>query len=215
LLKYVAVNAGLTTSSLTQSMAKTHVIRHKHVPVPGSLFIYGNTGMAWMDRGVRQPPGMALLGHAGGTAGYRAFVGFDKKQRRGVVVLSTSGTLAPNEAIGWLLLQREPLSLDGMNTVMLYGAEIVGIGTALEVDPESGLLRITKVVASSPAERAGLMAGEIIQSIGGVSTFGKSLPDCTQLIRGPAGTKVKLDLVDAEGQSITVELTRAKLHLGG
>jgi len=111
LLKYVSANAGLAPSSLTPVMEKTHMIRFKDSrglsDMPG-FGVFGRTAMDWVDRAAYQPPGMELLGHAGGAGSYHAWVGFDKKQHRGVVVLTTANDVS-SEAIGWTLLQRLPL----------------------------------------------------------------------------------------------------------
>jgi C-terminal processing protease CtpA/Prc len=47
--------------------------------------------------------------------------------------------------------------------------------------------------------------------VDGVSTTGKSLAECLGLIRGKAGTKVRLELVNPKrNETNTVELTRQK-----
>ena len=48
----------------------------------------------------------------------------------------------------------------------------------------------------------------------GISLRGVSLSEITHLIRGPAGTKVRLELYEGvDGEKFTVELTRQKLEL--
>jgi membrane-associated protease RseP (regulator of RpoE activity) len=167
----------------------------------------GKTAMPWYDQAVYNPPGAELLGHGGGTGGCSAFIGFDKRQRRGVVVLSNQKTLHASP-IGWAILQRMPLTrASGTEFVR----EIVGLGTALESDQKNGLLRITKVIPKSPAAQAGLLSGSFIQRINGIPVEGKSLGECLGLMGGPAGTKVRLELVNPERQEMnTVELTRQK-----
>src|SRR5882724_10531485 len=210
LLKYASANARLSPCSLTPLMEKTQVIRFSDshgLPGlgPGSLF--GHTAMDWVDRGAYQSPGMELLGHAGGAGSYHAWVGFDKKQRRGVVVLSTANDLSV-EAIGWTLLQRMPLTRESGTQ---FVREIVGIGTALASDPNTGLLRITKVIPKSPAAQAGVSAGSFVQRINGIPVEGKSLTECLGIMGGPAGTKVRLELVNPERKETnTVELVRQK-----
>jgi CubicO group peptidase (beta-lactamase class C family) len=210
LLKYVAAQAGLTHSRLTPLMEQSHVIRHVNSRVlPGqpSLMLFGRTSMPWVDRGAIQPPGMDLLGHAGGAGSYHAWVGFDQKQRRGVVVLTTANNLSV-ESVGWTLLQRMPLTSESAKD---FAREMIGIGTALDLDQPTQTLRITKVLSNSPAAQAGLSAGLLIQKINDVSTTGKSLAECVDLIRGPAGTKVRLEVLNPErNETKTVELTRAK-----
>ena len=99
LLKYVSIHAGISQCPLSALMEKTHVIRFKDLRGLPNLGLFGRTAMDWVDRDAYQPRGMELLGHAGGAGSYHAWVGFDTKQRRGVVVLSTANDLSV-EAIG-------------------------------------------------------------------------------------------------------------------
>jgi CubicO group peptidase (beta-lactamase class C family) len=212
LLKYAAAQAGLTQSVLTQAIEKTHVIRYTDTRgldgVPG-MGSFGQTAMDWVDRGALQPPGTQLLGHAGGAGSYHAFVGFDMKQHRGVVVLSTDNDLSV-EAVGWTLLQHKPLTEQSYKD---FEREMVGIGVALDLDKETKLLRITRVFPNSPAARGGLSADCLIKRIDDVSLEGKSLLACTKLLRGNVGTKVMLEFLDPQGKSNTVELTRQKFFI--
>jgi CubicO group peptidase (beta-lactamase class C family) len=210
LLKYAAAQAGLRTSKLTPAIAKSQVFRFQDTTGLGDGGEYsrmGRTAMDWVDRTAVQPAGMELMGHAGGAGSYHAWVGFDTKQKRGVVVLSTANNLSV-EAIGWTILQRLPLTPESSK---MFARELVGIGTALDFDQESGALRITKVFAGSPASRAGVPSGCRIQKIDDVDTKGKTLAQCLELLRGPAGSKVRLEIFDPEGKgSKTVEVTRDK-----
>jgi CubicO group peptidase (beta-lactamase class C family) len=209
LLKYASAQAGLAPSVLATSMAKTHVIRHTDsrglVDLPG-FGTFGQTAMDWTDRGAFQPPGMQLLGHAGGAGSYHAWVGFDMKQHRGVVVLSTANDLSV-EAIGWTLLQQKPLTPDSAKD---FEHELVGIGVALDLDEQTKSLVITKVFANSPAAQAGLSPGLIIQKIGDTPLEGKTLADSIKLLRGSAGTKVQLVVIEPAGKTNSVEITRQK-----
>jgi CubicO group peptidase (beta-lactamase class C family) len=206
LLKYVSAQIGLIPSSLTPLMQITQQIRHRDSPR------YGNTGMAWMDRGENYPANMELLMHGGGTAGYNTFIGFDKKQRRGVVVLCNQLGGVSAETIGWLLL--EGMRLTPEITAGLSpgkNGELVGVGIKLGFDHESRALQITGVVPNSPAFQANLLAGLVVQKIDGIPTSGKGDQVCASLIRGEAGTKVRLELVNPErNETNTVELIRRK-----
>lgn len=210
LMRYVSANLGLAPSRLTPLMEKTHVIRHTSSPgAAGGPPV--NVAMAWLDSGVYQPPRMRLLGHAGGVGGYSAFVGFDKMQRRGVVVLSNLAATASNaHGVGLRILQRAPLG--GLDVAAVQPLrEHTGVGVALALDEKTGRLRITKVLPDTPASRAGLSPGLVLEKIDSVTTSGKSLPECLGLLRGEAGTKVRLELIDPERkESTAVELTRQK-----
>jgi CubicO group peptidase (beta-lactamase class C family) len=215
LLKFVSAYAGLTTSILTTLMAKTHVFRFTDslglADLPGSG-LFGQTAMDWVDRGV-QPPGMELLGHAGGAGSYHAWIGFDKKQRRGVVVLSTANDNLSVEAIGWTLLRRLPLTRE---SALRFEHEIIGIGAALAADDSTGMVRITKIYSKSPADLAGLSAGLLIQKINGVSVAGKSVAECLRLMAGRSGTTERLEVINPERKETNaVQLTRGKFLISG
>ncbi len=97
MLKFVSANLGLTPSSLTPLMEKTHVV---HLDQTLGVDI----GLAWMI--MATPQGTKIIWHAGGVPGYVTFAGMDKTRRRGVVVLSSEWDLDV-QAIGMLLLESE------------------------------------------------------------------------------------------------------------
>jgi S1-C subfamily serine protease len=163
--------------------------------------------MPWMDDRMYQPPGSNLLGHGGGGLGCVAFMGFDTKKRRGVVVLSNQMVVNP-VGVGWTILQGMSLSREN---VTYFVREIVGTGVALDTDKETGLLRITTVYPKSPAGQAGLSPGLLIRKIDDVSVEGKTMQECLGMIGGAAGTKVRFEIFDSERKEAnTVELTRQK-----
>ena len=210
LSKFVSANLGFTQTPLKPLMDKMQVMRHRGAPG------FGNTAMPWWDGGVYQPAGMELLGHGGGTVGGSAFIGFDRKERRGVVVLANQCVaLAHTYPVGWRILQRAPLK--GLDISAIAPVqEIVGLGAALALNQQTHEVWITKVYSKSPAAEAGISAGTVIQKIDGVSTEGKSLLECLNLLRGNEGTKVRLELVSPERtRTNTVELVRHKLLIEG
>src|SRR5258708_513460 len=214
LLKYVSANSGLAPSSLTPLMKEAQVVRFKDLrglsDLPG-FGVFGRTAMDWVDRAAYQPPGMELLGHAGGAGSYHAWVGFDKTQRRGVVVLTTANDISA-EAIGWTLLQRLPLRRENANE---FAKEIVGLGFAFDLD-QMHRLRITKVYPKSSAGQAGLSCGLLIEKINAVPTAGKSIAECFSLLRANGSPKVRLELVHPNREETnTVELTRGKFLTSG
>ena len=206
LLKYLSANLGLAPSGLRPLMEKMQVIRHRDSPE------MGKTAMPWYDQSVYNPPGTEFFGHGGGTAGSSTFIGFDKRQHRGVVVLSNQNTIH-SSTVGWRILQCAPLN--GMNArTMQPVREYVGGGIAFDLDKQTGTLRITKVYPNTSAALAGLSPGLIIQKIDGIPTAGKSLADCLAIARGTVGTKIRLELITLDGsQTNAVELTRQKFRL--
>jgi hypothetical protein len=155
---------------------------------------------------------MELLAHAGGAGSYHAWVGFDKKQRRGVVVLTTANDLSV-EPIGWTILQRRPLTGDSRKEFARY---VTGLGFAFDLDKQTQTLRVTKVFADSPAAQAKLVAGLVIQKIENVPTAGKSVAECLRLLHANSNPNVRLELVDLERNATNVVVvTRGKFMTSG
>ena len=66
-----------------------------------------------------------------------------------------------------------------------------GIGAEVDPSPE-GLPMVVGVFRGSPAEKAGLHAGDIVLTIDGTSTKGETLDETVGRVRGEPGTTVKL-----------------------
>ena len=81
MLKFVAANLGLSNSPLLTAMQKTHQPQHDM----GTPDV--EVGLGWI---IQKKFDTEIVWHNGGTGGYHSFIGFDKKKRRGVVVLSNS-----------------------------------------------------------------------------------------------------------------------------
>ena len=87
---------------------------------------------------------------------------------------------------------------------------VTGVGIALGV--ENHTLKIMKVLPNTPASKAGLAPGLVVQKIDGTVTDGKHLKDYVEMLRGAVGTKVKLELVHtASSKTNTVELVRERI----
>ena len=212
LLKYAAAHAGIMKTELAGPIARTHVIAHEDLQglsdVP-AIAAFGHTAMCWVDREALQPPGMELLGHAGGAGSYHAWVGFDLKQHRGVVVLSTENDFSV-EGVGWTVLQERPLRKE---TAGQFAHAQVGVGMAVDVDAKTGVVSVKSVFADSPAGRAGVAVGMVIRKIDDVEIDGKKLAEVTQLLHGDVGTTVRLELADAGGKVQTIQVVRGKFMI--
>ena len=88
----------------------------------------------------------------------------------------------------------------------------VGIGVTVDsVSREEGLL-VQSVTRDGPADKAGVLAGDVITAVDGVSIAGEGRETASDLIRGEEGTKVALTLLGEDGASREAVCTRATLH---
>lgn len=65
-------------------------------------------------------------------------------------------------------------------------------GIGIEISQEQGRLIVVSPIEDTPADKAGLLAGDIILEIDGESTQDMTLMDAVKLIRGEKGTTVNL-----------------------
>lgn len=82
-----------------------------------------------------------------------------------------------------------------------------GIGAELSIKKE--ILTVVAPLSDSPAQKAGLLAGDKILAINDETTSGMSIDDAVSKIRGPKGTKVKLTILHSEQDKTNdLEITR-------
>jgi carboxyl-terminal processing protease len=89
-----------------------------------------------------------------------------------------------------------------------------GIGIQVGVDPETSRLRVIAPMVGTPAYEAGVLAGDQIMEIDGLSTEGMSPDKAVDVLTGRPGTAVKLSVLH-EGieQAETVSITRAIIEV--
>jgi carboxyl-terminal processing protease len=91
--------------------------------------------------------------------------------------------------------------------------EYVGIGIEVEVDRDQ--MRVVAATEGTPAERAGIAAGDVIASIDGVSLAGLSSSEVARRMHGAPGTVVAVGVSkngQMRGQLRTLRITREALH---
>ena len=81
-----------------------------------------------------------------------------------------------------------------------------GIGAVMTADEDTGYVKILSVYSDSPAEKAGLQAGDILTAVDGEDIGGQDLSDVVSKIKGEKGTEVKLT-ISRTGESQSQELT--------
>ena len=106
-------------------------------------------------------------------------------------------------AIVGMLQQLDPhssfLSKDEFKEMQVStSGEFGGIG--IEISMENGRLTVISPIDDTPADKAGIKAGDVILEIEGESTQDMTLVDAVQKIRGPKGKAVSLTLVHKDQQ---------------
>lgn len=85
-------------------------------------------------------------------------------------------------------------------------------GIGITISKEIGdRIEVLSVAKESPAEEAGIKAGDAILSVNGVLVTVKSWTECVELIRGEEGTSVTLVIQSATEGSRTIEVMRKEI----
>jgi len=90
--------------------------------------------------------------------------------------------------------------------------ELEGIGASVE--PGEDYVRITGLLPGSPAQKAGLLPGDLIIAVGGEDMKGVDYFVVISKVRGPAGSTAHMQ-IRREGQTdpLTFDVVRAKINL--
>ena len=67
-------------------------------------------------------------------------------------------------------------------------------GLGIEIGMEAGVVKVISPIDDTPAEEAGIKAGDYIVKIGKDQVQGKSLMEAVKLMRGPVGTTIDLTI---------------------
>ncbi len=91
-------------------------------------------------------------------------------------------------------------------------AHIVGIGINLQQSKDQTHLIITRTIEDSPAEKAGIKAGDEVLAIDNTCALGITPEQAAEHIRGKAGTSVKLAIKHAGNQEL-LQITRQEIEI--
>lgn len=86
------------------------------------------------------------------------------------------------------------------------------VGLGAELSQVASFLYVVAPVKGSPADQAGVHAGDIIEYIDGKATRDISLYDARQLLNGTAGSEVKLRILRAGSRPLTLTVKRGSFR---
>ena len=133
-------------------------------------------------------------------------------------VSSTSTTAINDEDKVWGLISGLAESYNDPYTVFMppqlarsFEEEIQGEfgGIGIEMGIRDGILTVIAPLKGTPAERAGIMTGDLIVKVNGASTQQMSVDDAVEIIRGEVGSEVTLTVArESEPEFLDIHITR-------
>ncbi|MBX3357290.1 MAG: S41 family peptidase [Phycisphaeraceae bacterium] len=94
----------------------------------------------------------------------------------------------------------------------MYQGKLKGIGVQIQMDEATQLIKVVTPLEGTPAQRAGIRAGDLIKKIDGQAALGLSLNQAVELITGREGTKVNITM-ERDGDEVDFNLVRAVIPI--
>jgi len=87
-------------------------------------------------------------------------------------------------------------------------------GLGIEVGMEDGFVKVIAPIDDTPAQRAGVEAGDLVIRLDDTPVKGMSLPEAVKLMRGEPGTDIVLTIVrEGVDRPIRITITRDVIHV--
>ncbi len=87
-------------------------------------------------------------------------------------------------------------------------------GLGIEVTQEDGFVKVVTPMDGTPADRAGILPGDLITAVNGESVMGLNLNDAVDLMRGPVGSEITITIARPErAEPFDVSLTRETITI--
>ena len=87
-------------------------------------------------------------------------------------------------------------------------------GLGIEVTMENGFVKVISPIGGTPAQRAGILTGDLLTHIGGEQIQGLTLSQAVEKMRGPVNTDIRLTVVRAGADApFDVTLTREVIRI--
>jgi len=87
-------------------------------------------------------------------------------------------------------------------------------GLGIEVTQEDGFVKVVSPIDGTPADEAGIEAGDFITHVDGESLLGLVLDEAVEMMRGPVGSEIIITIVrEGEPEPFDVAITRDTIEL--
>lgn len=87
-------------------------------------------------------------------------------------------------------------------------------GLGIEVTQEEGFVKVVAPMDGTPADAAGVLAGDFITAVDGESVLGLTLDDAVSMMRGPVGSEIIITVVrEGEIEPFDVSIIRDTIKL--
>ena len=87
-------------------------------------------------------------------------------------------------------------------------------GLGIEVTQENGFVKVVSPIDDTPADAAGVMAGDFITQVDGESTLGMSLDEAVDLMRGEIGSEIVITIVrEGTDEPFDITIVRDKIKV--
>ncbi len=93
-----------------------------------------------------------------------------------------------------------------------FGSEINGVGLQLGED-DNKKIKVISTIGGSPAEEAGIISGDLIEKVNGISSEELGLANTASKLRGESGTKVLVEISRESGEIREIDLERRSVDL--
>ena len=114
-----------------------------------------------------------------------------------------------NNAISGMLSNLDPhstyLDVDGYKDLQVSTQGEFG-GLGIEVAMEDGLVKVVSPIEDTPADRAGIKAGDLIFKLDDTMVKGMALSEAVKRMRGKPKTQIRLSIL-RKGEDKTIEIT--------
>ncbi len=120
-------------------------------------------------------------------------------------------------AINGMLTSLDPhssyLSPDDANDMRVQTRGEFG-GLGIEVTQEEGFVKVVSPIDGTPADEAGIEAGDFITHVDGDSILGLALDEAVEMMRGPVGSEIIVTIVrEGEAEPFDVSIIRDTIKL--